>query len=633
MAEEGAGAVHFGGGGPPEESPAQGGEGEVVVDVIKCEGVELAWRDVCFAVPSLGGPKHILSGVSGLVSPGEVLFILGPSGSGKTTLLDSMADRIKLTSGMSGGMTVNGEPKDELRFKEVSKYVLQQDFLSPAQTVEQTLCTSAAFYTRNKEDVRHRAAKAMEIMGITAQKDVRVGGVFTRGLSGGQLRRLSVANELVARSGLLFLDEPTSGLDSASAYNVVKGLRDVAKHCGATVLMTIHQPAEVILSMADKVHVMSSGRTAYFGPTDGLIAHFEKVTHSKIPPLTNRAEWVLELVDVSFHDEGHVRPILDAWGDSEACRELDRALAPLDAALAESRERGFRLSRRLGPKLPTPFYWQVAVLSERQLVSTLRNPGLYLIRALMYLGLCIFIGLIWLQLEETVEDIQDTVSVLFFVAAFLVFMSISVLPAFIEERAIFTKERANGSYSVLAYALAHFLVETPFLFLLTTVCALVTYFMIGLHGFWWYTFTLFCSFLVAESLMTLLAVALPSFILGIAAGAVVYGCFMTVQGYFRSVDSITWVLRWMHWISLHSFAFGSFIQNEFAGREYTCDPEAGTSSVFGCPPSGVVPGEAVIEQYADFTDLGTNAGVLLAMAAIYRCIGVVLMWLLHTGKK
>jgi len=608
---------------------------EVVVDVIKCAGVEFAWRDVCFSVPCPKGqrqPKVILSEVSGLVKPGEVLFILGPSGSGKTTLLDSMADRIKMP--VDGGMTVNGEPKDEYRLKEVSKYVLQHDFLSPAQTVEQTLHTSAAFYTRNRKDIADRAAKAMEIMGITAQATTRVGGVFTRGLSGGQMRRLSVANELVARSGLLFLDEPTSGLDSASAYNVVKGLRDVAKKCGATVIMTIHQPAEVILAMADKCHILSAGRTAFFGPTDNLVPHFERVTQSTIPPQTNRAEWVLELVDGSFHSfEDHVLPILDKWGASDACRALDEALAPLGAALGESREKGFKLSRRLGPNFPTPFYWQVATLSDRQFTNTLRNPGLFLIRALMYLGLCIFIGLIWLRLDQTVEDIQDTVSVLFFVAAFLVFMSISVLPAFIEERAIFTKERANGSYGVLAYALAHFVVETPFLFLLTTACALITYFMVGLHGFWWYLFTLFCSFLVAEALMTLLAVALPSFILGIAAGAVVYGCFMTVQGYFRAVDSITWALRWLHWISLHSFAFGSFVQNEFSGQEYTCDPAAGSTSVFTCPASGVLSGQVVIDQYADFTSLGTNAGVLIAMAAIYRIIGVALMWLLHTGKK
>lgn len=56
------------------------------------------------------------------------------------------------------------------------------------------------------------------MLGLENQRDTKIGGLFFRGISGGQRKRVSVGEQLVANPKLLFLDEPTSGLDSASAF-------------------------------------------------------------------------------------------------------------------------------------------------------------------------------------------------------------------------------------------------------------------------------------------------------------------------------------------------------------------------------------------------------------------------------
>lgn len=68
-----------------------------------------------------------------------------------------------------------------------------------------------------------------------------IGDAKSRGISGGQLKRVNIGVELVADPTVLFLDEPTSGLDSTNGMEVVKILKRISRH-GLTVLAIIHQP-------------------------------------------------------------------------------------------------------------------------------------------------------------------------------------------------------------------------------------------------------------------------------------------------------------------------------------------------------------------------------------------------------
>lgn len=76
---------------------------------------------------------------------------------------------------------------------------------------------AASFFTRKAEDRTKRVEKVMELLGLEAQAETKIGGNVFRGISGGQKQRVSVGEQLVANPKLLFLDEPTSGLDSTSA--------------------------------------------------------------------------------------------------------------------------------------------------------------------------------------------------------------------------------------------------------------------------------------------------------------------------------------------------------------------------------------------------------------------------------
>lgn len=96
------------------------------------------------------------------------------------------------------------------------------------------------------------------------------------------------------------------------------------------------------------------------------------------------------------------------------------------------------------------FLVQFMVLAERAFLNNAKNPGIFLVRLVMYIGLCLMVGLMFLGLGDKFgpSDVVSRVSLLFYVAAFLVFMSVAVLPFFILERQVFMRERSNGWYSV-----------------------------------------------------------------------------------------------------------------------------------------------------------------------------------------
>ncbi|KAF4729154.1 hypothetical protein FOZ62_030697, partial [Perkinsus olseni] len=224
------------------------------VDKAERHSHSLDWRDITFEVTRkslLGkklGVKRILNNVSGSAAPGEVVAIMGPSGSGKTSLLDILADRVS-SGKIMGDVLLNKTPRTPISFRAVSAYVAQEDSLMGSFTVLETLRQSArlALPKRVGHDERERRVQhVIDIMGLRSCENTLIGDVFRKGISGGQKRRVSVAIELLKAPSVLLLDEPTSGLDSASAFNIMEYLKNLAVEDRCTIVVTIHQPSSDI---------------------------------------------------------------------------------------------------------------------------------------------------------------------------------------------------------------------------------------------------------------------------------------------------------------------------------------------------------------------------------------------------
>ncbi|OQR80521.1 ATP-binding Cassette (ABC) Superfamily, partial [Achlya hypogyna] len=303
-------------------------------------------------------------------------------------------------------------------------------------------------------------------------------------------------------------DKPTSGLDSASTYHIIKY---IAKLCaaGRTVICTIHQPAAEVYNMFGAVAIMVEGSTVFFGPPAAALTHFAALQYP-CPMYSNPAEYFVSLVNTDFEGHADVPAFVRAYTASDLCTGIVGAIvADRDAARTTTPK------PLTGQHVSAWTHW--VVLMHRNTLNNMRNPGIFWVRLLMYVLLAFMVGSMYYHTNTDLTE-QDLLPMLFYVQAFLVFMSVAVLPFFIEQRAIFVRERANQSLHVGSYVVANLLAALPGIALIALLSTLLVVLLADLHGLGYFFLNLFLSLVAAESLMCVIAAAVPHYIIGIAVG-------------------------------------------------------------------------------------------------------------------
>eukprot|EP00903_Cladosiphon_okamuranus_P016410 g15131.t1 len=266
---------------------------------------------------------HVLRGVTGVVSPGQIMAIMGPSGSGKTTLLDLLGGRKTKSAGrQEGTIIVDGELGSGGGAN--SAYVMQDNVHHGALTVRQTLDFAAKLRmssTATERDRDRRVAAMVTMLGLGGVLDTMVGDESKRGISGGEAKRLSIAVEAMDLPGLLLLDEATSGLDATTALEVITAVRGLAD-LGRTVVVSLHQPSSEMFELFDTCLLLArGGYPAYFGKANRAMAYFASIGLSPPPSPTcsaasaasgpNPADYLLSLLAASSAGDKEDRVLLD----------------------------------------------------------------------------------------------------------------------------------------------------------------------------------------------------------------------------------------------------------------------------------------------------------------------------------
>jgi ABC-type multidrug transport system ATPase subunit len=210
---------------------------------------------------------------------GKLIGIMGGSGSGKSTLLNVLNGNLKPCKGK---VTINGvdvhTEADNIRG--VIGHVSQDDLLIEELTVFQNLYYNAklCFGDRSNEEIERRVLDLLHNLGLYESKDLKVGNVLAKTISGGQRKRLNIALELIREPSVLFVDEPTSGLSSRDSENIMALLKELALK-GRIIFTVIHQPSSDIFKLFDRLLLMDQeGNPVYYGDPVDAVVYFKKVT-------------------------------------------------------------------------------------------------------------------------------------------------------------------------------------------------------------------------------------------------------------------------------------------------------------------------------------------------------------------
>lgn len=198
---------------------------------------------------------QILRNFDGLIKSGEMLVVLGRPGSGCTTFLKTLAGE---THGfhLESESTIHyqGIPREIMtkNFRGEVIYQAETDHHFPQLSVGDTLSFAArARAPSNRLDgvsreqwADHMRDVTMAVLGLSHTINTRVGDQYIRGVSGGERKRVSIAEAILSGAPIQCWDNSTRGLDSANALEFVRTLRNGAEATGSAAIVAIYQASQ-----------------------------------------------------------------------------------------------------------------------------------------------------------------------------------------------------------------------------------------------------------------------------------------------------------------------------------------------------------------------------------------------------
>ena len=380
---------------------------------------------------------------------GKLVGLMGASGSGKSTLLSVLNGSAKPTE---GSININGldiyQKSDWL--KGIIGFVPQDDFLIEELTVYENLFYAAqlTFGQHTKEQSDELVIRTLKSLGLNETKDLKVGSVLDKTISGGQRKRLNIGLELLRKPTILFVDEPTSGLSSRDSVNIMDLLKELALN-GKMVFVVIHQPSSDIFKMFDTMIILDvGGFPVYYGNPEQALVYFKRLVN-----MVNKDEGAC--IECGNVNSEQIFNILEARVVNEYGRLTDRRKVPakqwhqyftknIDIPPINERSDKLRSIQQIPAKMK-----QVAIFSMRDVQSKLKNKQYLLITFLEAPILAFFLAYLvkYYTITEDLERVyvfskNVNIPVYFFIAIIVaLFMGLTLsAEELIKDRKILKRE-------------------------------------------------------------------------------------------------------------------------------------------------------------------------------------------------
>ena len=578
---------------------------------------------------------QILKPMDGCLNPGELLVVLGRPGSGCTTLLKSISSNTHgFDLGADTKISYSGYSGDDIKkhFRGEVVYNAEADVHLPHLTVFETLVTIARLKTPQnrikgvdrESYANHLAEVAMATYGLSHTRNTKVGNDIVRGVSGGERKRVSIAEVSICGSKFQCWDNATRGLDSATALEFVRALKTQADISNTSATVAIYQCSQDAYDLFNKVCVLDDGYQIYYGPADKAKKYFEdmgyvcpsrQTTADFLTSVTSPSERTLnkDMLKKGIHIPQTPKEMNDYWVKSpnykELMKEVDQRLLNDDEASREAIKEAHiaKQSKRARPSSPytVSYMMQVKYLLIRNMWRLRNNIGFTLFMILGNCSMALILGSMFFKIMKKgdTSTFYFRGSAMFFAILFNAFSSLLEIFSLYEARPITEKHRTYSLYHPSADAFASVLSEIPSKLIIAVCFNIIFYFLVDFRRnggvFFFYllinivaVFSMSHLFRCVGSLTKTLSEAM------VPASMLLLALSMYTGFAIPKKKILRWS-KWIWYINPLAYLFESLLINEFHGIKFPCAEYvprgpayaniSSTESV--CTVVGAVPGQ------------------------------------------
>ncbi|KAK4865296.1 hypothetical protein LT330_009407 [Penicillium expansum] len=545
----------------------------------------------------------ILHGFEGLVNAGEMLLVLGPPGSGCSTILKTIAGQMEgLFLGDKVMMNYRGVSSKEMHtyFRGEAIFAGENDVHFPMLSVGDTLSFAAHARAprelpaglKTQEFSTLMRDVIMAMFGISHTAATVVGNDFIRGISGGERKRVSIAEAVLSDAALQCWDNSTRGLDSANAVEFCRTLRTATELLQSTVLVSLYQAPQEAYDLFDKVTVLYEGRQVFFGNTFEGRAYFEELgfecpkrqtTPDFLTSMTSPKE---RLIRQGCEDKAPrtATEFEERWKKSRQHQELMLEIEAYENKFTLGGEflEEFAASRKAqqasGQTIKSPYtlsyMQQTSLCLWRGWKRLLADPSLTYIQLGGNSIMALVLGSVFFNLHNDTNSFYGRGGLIFFALLLSAFASVLEILTLYEQRPIIEKHNRYALYHPSAEAVASMMTDIPYKVLNTLCFNLTLYLMANLRReagpIFFFLFVAFLSTMVTSSLFrTIASVSRTMSQAMVPAALLVLGLIMYTGFTMPTMYMPGWS-RWMAYINPLSYAFESLMINEFHERDFAC---------------------------------------------------------------
>ncbi|KAJ1912602.1 ATP-binding cassette transporter snq2 [Mycoemilia scoparia] len=552
----------------------------------------------------VGEGKLILEDITGFCSEGEMLLVLGQPGSGCSTLLRVLGNERKTYSKIDGEVTYGGISPEEMysKYRGEIAYNQEEDRHYATLSVRKTLGFAIECKMPSRRVVQNRSAFRTELLdavidmfGLRGCADTVVGDAFVRGCSGGERKRVSIAEQIVTGAAVNVWDGSTRGLDSSSALDYVRSLRVSTDMLKKTTVVTLYQASENIYKLFDKVLVLDKGRCLYFGPADHAVEYFDKLGIYKPPRLTT-SDFLTGVTQL------HERQVKEGY-ENIAPKTADEFAAAFKAsteyAEAKSEIRSYESRvenehpgqnfreivqeskmgagksklRRRSP-YTTTFSYQFMALLKREWLLVWGNIPLLVFRYIYNIAFAIIVGTLFFRLPTTSDGAFTRGGTIFFTILFNSLSAQAEIPKAITGRQIVYKHKGLALYHPSAYLLAQVIVDIPFMALQIILFSCILYWVCGLYAtaghFFTFMLITFFTALCLTAYFRFVASVSPNTEIAHTISGISLLFLIMYAGYLIPYPSMHPWFIWIYWINPIAYGISGLVANEFSQLKLEC---------------------------------------------------------------